>query len=184
MRAAAIFFGLALSLSAGAALACPDPYGCGREADRYDQRYAPPYDDRHEDRYGPSRYEDETYGEPVDDERYDDRPVWREADGSLYMYGHRAAPCGQACVPCGCRGEGLTLSSSFFHDAGGVGPIPDGGYYGGGGYVIVGGGASSSAYASASARASASVSIRYRGGYGHRPGGHKPGHGGGHKGKH
>lgn len=176
MRTTAIFFGLALSLTAGAALACPDRYGCDPRA--IEQRYeAPP-----ENLDAPPPIPAEAPPEPAFDDGYDgSRPVWREADGGLYMYGHRAAPCARACVPCGCGGEGLTLSSSFFHDAGGVGPIPgggyyDGGYYGGGGYVFVGGGASSSAFASASARASASVSIRYRGGHGHKPGRHKGKH--------
>lgn len=97
-------------------------------------------------------------------------------------YGY-AGPC---CVPCGntCGGvEGLVLPSSFFGDAGGVGPIPEGGYGGGGGgFVIVGGGAGAGASAFASASASASASIVVRGGYGGHGG--KGGHGGGYRGGH
>jgi hypothetical protein len=123
-----------------------------------------------DDRYGPVR---------------DDRDAY---DSEVPSYGgamqHFADPRCNTCRPapvrydCGCRGEGygyetssVSVSPGFFYDAGGVGPIPDGGFYGGGGYVISGGGASasSSAYASSSSRVS--VSVR-GGGRGHHGGGH------------
>jgi len=154
MRAAATIFGLALSLAAGAALACPRHHL--DEGDRYGPETSYGGDDGYE--------ADEAY----DEGRYDGDAtpaVWREDDGGLYMHGHRAGACG-------CDGAEVSLSSSFFDGGGGVGPIPDSGTYGGGYYVIYGGGgggarASSFASASASARSSASVSVRYRGGYGH-----------------
>lgn len=66
-------------------------------------------------------------------------------EGGLYMYGHRAAPCR-------CRAaesvhyerreyerSDISLSNGFFADAGGVGPLPSGGYYyDSGTYVIRG----------------------------------------------
>jgi hypothetical protein len=180
MRLAAILSGLTLSLAAGAAAACPSPDHCdgdhyGPPPVAYEQPRQDPYERAYRDGYD-AGYEDGR--EAIsDDESYDDAQTsdapgaWEDERG-LYIRGHRGEPCGCVRPPCGCE-AGLTLSSGFFEGAGGVGPIPDGGYYGGGGYYYT---ASSggSAYAFASARASASVSVRYRGGYGgHKGGGGK-----------
>lgn len=118
----------------------------------YAQEYGPYHYEFGPDRYGPPPAP--PYGHPG--------------------YGY-APPC---CAPCQnrCGGtEGLVLPMSFFGGAGGVGPIPAGGYSGGGGFVIVGGGAGARSSASAYAAASASASVSVRGGY---YGGHHGGHGG------
>ena len=134
----------AFSLTAGAALACPEYDDCGR-MDHHRHGGG-----SHEERYREHSYE------------HHERDL-----------GRRRPPCLETC------GE-LSLPASFFYDAGGVGPIPDGGWYGGGGGFVVaeagaGAGARASAFAHASAHAS--VSVRFRGGFkGHK--GHK-GHKGG-----
>jgi len=64
------------------------------------------------------------------------------------------------------------LGGGFFDGAGGVGPIPDGGYQGGV-YYMAYGGSGARAWASASAHSSARVSVRYRGGYGGHKGGRR-----------
>ncbi|HEX2560070.1 hypothetical protein [Phenylobacterium sp.] len=133
----------AFSLTAGAALACPEHDDCGRV-------------DHHRHR-GWSQEERHYEGGYERHERYE-------------HYGHRRPPCLETC------GE-ISLPASFFYDAGGVGPIPDGGWVGGGGFVVVGAGAGAQASAFASARASAhaSVQVRFRGGFK----GHHKGHKGG-----
>lgn len=143
------FLAAAFSLTAGAALACPDGGACGRVDHRYGGGWS------HEARYRESDYEQI--------QRYEGRGF---------------APCDGACAaPTRCiEGCGeVTLPDSFFYDAGGVGPIPDAGWYGGG-FVVVGAGAGSHASAFASARASAhaNVSVRFRGGFKGRHG-HKGG---------
>lgn len=95
------------------------------------------------DRYGPSHHRYDAYVEP---------------------YGWRGAP-----PPCrsACDGGEITLPSSFFAGAGGVGPIPSGPIYGGGYYYVRGGGfAGARAYASGSASAvvSTRVSVHVSGG--------------------
>lgn len=186
MRLAAMLSGLTLSLLAGAAAACPSPGHC-EGGDRYGPppaAYEPsrqdPYERAYHDGYD-AGYEDGRDAVGVDD-RYDDdyqayddaQPadapgVW-EDDRGLYIRGHRGEPCG--CIRPPCCEAGLTLSSGFFDGAGGVGPIPDGGYYGGVGYYYTASsGGSAYAFSSASARASASVSVRYRGHGGHKGGG-------------
>lgn len=143
----------AFSLVAGAALACPGSDDC-RRTDHH--RHGGWSHDAQSSERGFERYE-------------------------TYERG-RFASCARDCAPPAPRcfescGE-LTLPASFFYDAGGVGPIPDGGFIGGGGFVVVGAGAGAgaraSAFASARASAHASASVRFRGGFkGHR--GHKGG---------
>ncbi|WP_374575183.1 hypothetical protein [Phenylobacterium sp.] len=100
-----------------------------------------------QDRYGPPHaYQERAYREP-----YDRQP---------------APPCLEAC------GGEVSLPASFFAGAGGVGPVPAGGFYGGGVYVVTFGraqsgvraGARAFAWSSASTRASVSVSGGGRGG--------------------
>lgn len=145
----------AFSLTAGAAFACPDHADCGRM-------------DHH--RHGGGWSHEEHYR----------AGGWERHE--RYAYGRRQhyERCADACAPpprcvesCG----EVVLPASFFYDAGGVGPIPDGGWYGGGGFVVVGAGAGAqaSAFAAARASASASVSVRFRGGFK----GHHKGHKGG-----
>lgn len=140
----------ALTLTAGAALACPAYEDCGR--------------------MDHLRQGDWDHGSFSGDRAYE-----RYEHNSYQSCSDRCAP-----PPCwGSCGE-VTLPASFFYDAGGVGPIPDAGWYGwDGGVVVVGAGAGAHASAFASARASAhaSVSVRYRGGFkgGHK--GHKGGRG-------
>jgi len=174
-RVATLIFGMGLSLAAGSALACPDPHRRhDRDAaafDRDDRAYG--YDERDVDQGSYDQDDEDDFG-----------PAGQPPVGASawYMDGRHPAP------PCDCEDGGprpLQLSNSFFYDAGGVGPIPDGGgygggWYGGGGYVVGGGSSRASAFSSASSSASASVRIsggrRYGGGYG--------GHGGkGHGGK-
>jgi hypothetical protein len=172
MRVAALLSGLTLSLAAGAALACPSPDRCGGDRHgpppaSYDQSPGDPYEDAYRDGYD-AGYADgqDVAGDRAQDaaDLYPGAPgVW-EDDRGLYIRGHR----GQAC---GCAADGLALSSGFFEGAGGVGPIPNGGYSGGGYYYVTRAGGSAYAFSSASARASASVSVGYRGSHG--------GHGGG-----
>jgi hypothetical protein len=148
----------AFSLTAGAALACPDYDDCGRMDHHRHGGWS------HEEHYRDGGYERH--------ERYETRER-----GGYARCAYDCAPppprCFESC------GE-VALPASFFYDAGGVGPIPDGGWYGGGGgFVVVGAGAGAGASAFASARASAhaSASVRFRGGFkGHH--GHK-GHKGG-----
>ncbi len=100
------------------------------------------------------------------------------------VYGPPASrPC---CAPCfnPCEGaEGLTLPGSFFAGAGGVGPIPSGGY-GGGAYYVIGAGragdavSGAAAHAQAHASAAASARISIHGGHAVSHGGHWGGRGG------
>jgi len=123
-----------------------------------------------------------------DDQDFDDRGgrIGYGLDEDFPIYG--ASPWyrdGRHPAPiCDC--DGLRLSNAFFYDAGGVGPIPTGGYDGGGGFFVMGGGSgfgsgftgsSARAFSSASASSSANVNVRFRGGF--RGGGHMGGHGGG-----
>ena len=76
----------------------------------------------------------------------------------------------------------MQMNPGFFYEAGGVGPIPMGGYGGGGGYAVISGGSGggssfASSNASASAYSSSSTSINI-GGFGGGMGGHG-GYGGG-----
>lgn len=189
-RLAILFLSAGLSLAAAPALACAD----GRhhaERERYESRDSYGYaQERYEgggydeQRYEDERYDDRSYDDQNDDRAYDDRAYDDgppAAAGPWYNDGrHPARECD--CPP----GGGVQLSNSFFYDAGGVGPIPDGGWYGGA-YVVGGGYGQSSARSYASTSSSASVSIRggayYGGGYsrgGHGKGGYggKGGHGG------
>ena len=144
---------LGFSLAASAALACPYPHGCRPDAAYEGQAVDSANDIFDARRYdqGGNLYTDDRYG-PGYDEPYDDAGPWASP---WYRDGRRPAP------PCGC-GQ-VRLSSSFFHDAGGVGPIPMGGYDGGVWYVSRGSGfgaSSAQAFASASARAHVNVSVR------------------------
>lgn len=138
----------AFSLAAGAALACPTDDACGR-IDHH----------RHEHGgWGHERHYEGGYERHASWEHYEQRGC-RE----------RCAPPPRCYEGCG----EVVLPASFFYDAGGVGPIPDGGWYGGGVVVVgAGAGAHASAFAAARASASANVSIRWRGGF---KGGHKGG---------
>jgi len=147
MRVGVILSGLVLTLASGAAAwACP----------RHPPAMDGPYAVAAPDRYGPG---------PGDELSPPD--VWEDSEGGLYMHGRRAPVCDCAPPPppCPCDDEGLVLGGGFFDGAGGVGPIPEGGYQGGA-YYIAYGGSASQAFASASAHSSARVSVRYRGGYG------------------
>jgi hypothetical protein len=175
----------------------PAPHGYA-DQDRDDDR------DRYAERLGRAdRYGPPPAGYGRDDRAYADqsnradryapapRDYWDEPADGYYVpsFGgplqHYADPRCSTCrpsarrAPCGCEAgysaSSVSVGPGFFYDAGGVGPIPDGGGYGGGGgYVIVGGGsgahASSNAYASSSSRVSVGV----------RVGGHGGGHGGCH----
>src|SRR5690606_13381961 len=80
------------------------------------------------------------YGDPYPPPTYGPPPTYHPPPSYPPPYaGGCCAPCYD---PCGYRGEVLPMS--FFADAGGVGPIPMGGY-GGGGAVFVGGGSGASA---------------------------------------
>lgn len=181
-------------LCAGAASAHPRDnyrddayeYGHPRAPGGYERGYRYEYGDprgpvygageRHERRYEYERgyVGGDRYGATGD--RYYGGHARRPIGYSLPTYGDAAQfygyPCAATCrgwrpAPCasGCGGE-LVLGSSFFYDAGGVGPIPDGGFYGGGGgFVYAGAGAGASASASASAYAASRASFRFRGGH-------------------
>jgi hypothetical protein len=188
-------------ISAGAAAACPAHNPCPasaggyyggtyqqssgyREAYGYEQAYVSDgYGARGYVReYGPYRQD---YGDPPAHPVYPPPAYGPPAYGPP-AYGPPAyppayppaayGPCCRPCVSVCGQGDGLVLSDSFFAGAGGVGPIPAGGYGGGGYYVVGAGGGSASAYASASASASASARISIHGGY-------RGGHGGGYGGK-
>jgi hypothetical protein len=141
MRLAAGFvLAIGLTLAAGATNACPGQRGpCDRETYRqggYDDRgYGPPAYGEQTYRDGPyDGYDQDAYGPGHAPQAAEEELAWPTADG-WYMHGHRAPP-----RPCGCQGE-VSLNGGFFADAGGVGPIPSGGYDGGG-YVILDGGRS------------------------------------------
>jgi hypothetical protein len=167
-RVAALIIGMGLALASAPALACERHYG--DTARGYDQR-AHGYEDERGYAYEDRRYEDERYDERAydDDARYAPPPY---GASPWYADGRRPARI------CDCEpGGAVRLSDSFFYDAGGVGPIPDGGWYGGGGYVVAGGFGASSARAFSSASASSHASISFRGGrhyggYGHKGGGY------------
>lgn len=191
---------LGLALATGAAAGCPRDHD-GRERPVVDaRRYDPPTPP---ERYG--AWSERAYGSQARDNseryppRYDDAypesgDDWREDRAYEDRYGPAPAPAAygaspwyrdgrrpQPLCPCpdraawGGAAGGVRLSSGFFSDAGGVGPIPSGGDGYGGRYAIMGGGSSvSRAYSSAQASSSATVIIR-RGGF---SGGHGGKHGG------
>ena len=184
-RLAILLLSAGLSLAAAPVLACADG-GQYSERERYEARDSYGYADEGYARggYDARRDEDERYDDRADQERYDDRYDDQAYEDRAYDEGppvgaspwymdgrHPARDCD--CTP----GGAVQLSNSFFYDAGGVGPIPDGGWYGGGAYVVGGGYGQSSARSYASASSSASVSIRggvryYGGGYGKGGRGH------------
>jgi hypothetical protein len=142
-----------------------DWFGDDRDAGPPDARYGQQDDDGLDDRGG-------RIGYGLDE----DFPIFGASP--WYRDSRHPAPI------CDC--DGLRLSNSFFYDAGGVGPIPTGGYDGGGEFFVMGGGSgfgsgfagsSARAFSSASASSSANVNVRFRGGF--RGGGHMGGHGGG-----
>ena len=168
--------GLALALSANAALAgCPNPcgYDRGYSLPTYGdvaQHYGGSPCDRGCGQWGPPRYEP---------------PPCSRCGGYDDGYWEQPPPCRSQACGCRCGGGEVSVPPTFFHDNGGFGPIPQGGYGGGGGYVMSGGGggggfgggggggsASASAYASASASSSSHISINVGGGG-------RGGHGGG-----
>jgi hypothetical protein len=190
--------GLLMTLiSAGAAAACPAHNPCPASAGGYyvgayqhssgysetygyEQAYVSDgYGTRgYAQEYGPYRQD---YGHPQPSHPGYPPPGYGHPGYGPPAYGPPSypppahGPCCRPCVSACGQGVGLVLSDSFFAGAGGVGPIPAGGY--GGGYYVVGVGCgSASAYASASASASASARISIHGGY-------RGGHGGGHGGK-
>jgi hypothetical protein len=132
------------------------------------------YESYSERDYGPDRaYGGDRYGPPRDDRRAYDPEVPSYGGAMQHFADPRCDTCRPAAIrpDCGCREHygyetsSVSVNPAFFYGAGGVGPIPDGGYYGGGGYVVSGAGAhaSSSAYASSSSRVS--VSVRSGGGH-------------------
>jgi hypothetical protein len=182
-RLAVLLLSAGLSLAAAPVLACAGgPQDSARE--RYEDRQASGHADEgdarggyDERRYDDQAYDDRAYDDRYDeqayedryDERYDDRPP---VGASPWYIDGRHPPRDCECP----AGGDLQLSNSFFYDAGGVGPIPDGGWYGGGAYVVSGGYGQSFARSYASASSSASVSVRGGARYGgHGKGGYGKG---------
>lgn len=166
-RIVAIVLGAGLSLTAGQALACPYPH--------HPHHHGPHHhsdDDAYDGRAQSWRYEEHRY-----EDRYAPPPLIGAS--AWYMDGRHPKP------PCDCEpaGSPVQLSGSFFNDAGGVGPSPDGGWYGGDYYVAGSAYGYGYGYGHASARsvasASASATVTIRGGRhfggGYSRGGHSKG---------
>ena len=186
-----VVLAVSLGVATGAA-SCPRDQG-ERQREALDARRSDPpapayrYEDWSRRTYrGPAdedsgRHDDgaaEFAGDEREDHRYEDRygpaPA-HPSDGVSLWYRdgrrpHPMCPCPDGAASGGPASD-IRLSSGFFSDTGGVGPIPLGGDgYGGRYTVMAGGSAFSRAYSSAQARSSATVIVRR--------GGSSGGHGG------